>query len=102
MRAAKRRRTTGDGGGRGLASGARVEEVPGWRRLIKAWGGPLACGPRTGRRAPVGLGRRRRSPGRGRLELGDDKRVPRVSLSGQRRGAAAAAGGPAGPKALAA
>jgi hypothetical protein len=43
----------------------------------------LACGPRVGMRAPVGLGWRRRSPGRGRREVGYDRWVPAVSLSGR-------------------
>jgi hypothetical protein len=35
---------------------SRVGGPGGGGRLIKAWGGPLACGPRTGRRASLGLG----------------------------------------------
>jgi hypothetical protein len=41
--------------------------------------------------------RRRRSLGRGRAELGDDRRAPLVSGSGEGEGAARAAG-PAGPR----
>jgi hypothetical protein len=37
------------------------------------------------RRAPVGLGRRRRSPGGGRRGVGDDAWDPRVSDRGRRR-----------------
>jgi hypothetical protein len=48
---------TGQGG-----SGRRPR---GSGRLIRAWGDPLACAPRTGRCAPAGLGRRPwRSPKR--------------------------------------
>jgi hypothetical protein len=53
----------------------------------------LACGARTGMRAPVGLGRRRRSPGRGRLSGGDDTRAPAVSLCGREESGAAALAG---------
>jgi hypothetical protein len=61
----------------------------------------LACGPCTGTRARVGLGRRGGGGVRGgdELELGDDRRAPLVSGSGEGEGAARAVGpaGPAGP-----
>jgi hypothetical protein len=43
-------------GARGGGSGAQVGRPGGGGSLKKAWGGPLACGPRTGRRASLGLG----------------------------------------------
>jgi hypothetical protein len=81
-------------------SGARVEEVLGWRPTINSPGRTLGARATHGE-ACTGRTRAAAAESRGRLELGDDKWVPRVTLSGQRRGAAVAAGGPAGPKALA-
>jgi hypothetical protein len=93
------RRGRGARGGRRRAS--RVSGPGGGRQLIRAWGDPLACTPRTGRHALAGLGwRRRRSPKQRRGHGGDDGRDPRVSDPGRGRreavGAAGLAGGPRG------
>jgi hypothetical protein len=50
---AKRRRQREPEGGRRVSW---VGGPGGGGRLIKAWGGPLVCGPRTGRSASLGLG----------------------------------------------
>jgi hypothetical protein len=91
------RRRSGSGGGepkaamlgfrwrRKAAARARVGGSRGGGRLIRDWGGPLACAPRTGRRARVGLAaaaQPRPSPGRGRRGGRDDMRAPPVSGSG--------------------
>jgi hypothetical protein len=59
--------------GRGVRGGgrraSRVGGPGGGGQLIRAWGGPLACAPRTGRRARAELGRRRR----GRVLVGDER-----------------------------
>jgi hypothetical protein len=97
--ATKGRRSRGfDGGGRKLELGfrvaaahgaraarARVGEVPGWRRALNSpEKGPWRAG-HVGREACSHRTRRRRSPWRGRLGRGDDRWVPSVSLSGERR-----------------
>jgi hypothetical protein len=93
--AASRRRN--DGGGEESKAAARVcgtrtsegggsdEGVQGRRRALNSPDLALACGPRTGTRARVGLGRRGGGGGvRGEdeLVLGDDTGAPRVSDRG--------------------
>jgi hypothetical protein len=71
-----------------LGHGCSGRASRGRRRLIKAWGGPLACGPRTGRRAPVGLGRRR-GLGRDLVRHGAAGGMTRVPLPSAAQGAGA-------------
>jgi hypothetical protein len=75
----------------GLASGARVEEVRGWRRLIKAWGPGLGVWAKGTARAEVGLGSGDAwpSPAQTRLVGGDDERAPAVSDRGRGSGGGA-------------
>jgi hypothetical protein len=75
----------------GSASGARVEEVPGWRRLINAWGPGLGVRAKGTARAGVGLGGGGAwlSPARTRLAGGDDERAPAVSDRGRGLGGGA-------------
>jgi hypothetical protein len=72
-----------------LASGARVGGSSGGGRLIKAWGGPLACRPRTGRRASLRLG------GGGGVQGGDGRSLGMIG--GPRRSATAGRAALAGP-----
>jgi hypothetical protein len=84
---------------------ARVCGARGGGRRVLGWGvqgaahglnspdgGSLACGSRTGRRAPVGLGRQR---GLGRVQVGDDAAGGMTcgSLPSAAQGAGARAGG---------
>jgi hypothetical protein len=68
------------------AARARVGEVPGWRRALNSSEkGPWHAGHAGREACSCRTRRRRRSPWRGRLGGGDDRWVPSVSLSGERR-----------------
>jgi hypothetical protein len=105
LTAKRRRRREPEGGGarvsararhkRRQATGVSGRRSRGRRKAYKGLGMPLGVRATHGEACLARTRRRRRSPGRGRAELGDDRRAPAVSLSGWAESGAAGGCGPA-------